>query len=318
MPRLSRKNSRFLGEEEAEAGQVHLLLVHLDLREVRVVREVGGQVLGQPELDVETDVARAVVHDRVGQGVDVGGEAPDGVGLDLQDPVAARHLHARQRRSRRDAEHPGTARDGHAGQVGPLVLAPDGPRELQPPELRLARLEAERLEGDARLDRPPPVEAARPRVPDGVPVVVRVALVGDLVVEEAAERVDHEGGTVPAVVERVERQAEGVVLDELERVALHLVGDPLRLGGGIPDARGDVDVLRVEEDPRLGLLGGRRALDRQLLEEVADGGHDLVDAFIEHAVDPQRFVHANRTHRRPAGGIARDGGGRHRAEAARQ
>ena len=44
MPRPSRKKSRFSGKEQAEAREVHLLLVDLDLREVGVDGEVGGEV----------------------------------------------------------------------------------------------------------------------------------------------------------------------------------------------------------------------------------------------------------------------------------
>ena len=46
-----------LGEEQAEARQVDLLLVLLHLREVRVYGEVGGQAARQAVLGVEAGVA---------------------------------------------------------------------------------------------------------------------------------------------------------------------------------------------------------------------------------------------------------------------
>ena len=53
-----------LGEEQVEAGQVHLLLVDLDLREVGVVGEVGDEVGGDAVLHVEADLAVEIVGHR--------------------------------------------------------------------------------------------------------------------------------------------------------------------------------------------------------------------------------------------------------------
>ena len=44
-----------LGKEQVEPREVHLLLVDLDLREVGVDGEVGGQVLRDAVLDVAAD-----------------------------------------------------------------------------------------------------------------------------------------------------------------------------------------------------------------------------------------------------------------------
>ncbi len=55
------KEVALLGEEQAESREVDLLLVFLDLREVGVDREVGGQAAGQPVLHVDADVAPEVV-----------------------------------------------------------------------------------------------------------------------------------------------------------------------------------------------------------------------------------------------------------------
>ena len=50
-----------LRKEQVESRQVHLLLVDLDLREVGVVGEVGGEALGDAVLHVDADVAVEVV-----------------------------------------------------------------------------------------------------------------------------------------------------------------------------------------------------------------------------------------------------------------
>ena len=295
-----------LGEEEAEAREVDLLLVDLDLREVGVVGEVRGQVLGDAVLDVDADVAGGVVADAAR---DVAGQPADRVGLHLERPVARRHLQARQSGRGRHPELAGSAGDRDRIQVGPLVLPADVPAELQPPELLEAGAEADRLEGDLHLDRPTPVEAADAGIPDRVPVDVRIPLVGELEVDEAAQGVDHEREGVPPVVERVERRDEVLVLDRLERVAPHLVGDPARIGRGVPQARRDVHAVVVVEDPRVGPLGRRCALDRHLLHETAERRSGLVHAFVEHAVDAQRLLEPHRAQGGAAAGVAVDGRG---------
>ena len=99
------KELAFFWKEEAEAGEVDLLLVGLDLREVRVVGEVRGQVLCHSVLDIEPEVAVALVRDRR-VGVDVGGHRADAIWLDLERPVATGHLDTGQRAGCRQSEHP--------------------------------------------------------------------------------------------------------------------------------------------------------------------------------------------------------------------
>ncbi len=71
---------------------------------------------------------------------------------------------------------------------------------------------AQRLERYGNLDRPTLVEDGRLHVPYGVPVGVRRAFVGDLAVGQAPDGVRIEEVSVPAIVERIEQHAEGVVL----------------------------------------------------------------------------------------------------------
>ena len=188
--------------------------------------------------------------------------------------------------------------------MGRLVLPENTSPELHPPDLRPTRPEAEGLEGDLHLDGPPPVEAAGPNVPDRVPVGVGGPFIGDLGVHEATNRVDREGDTVAPVVEGVERHAEPVVLDDLERIALHLVGDPPGLRRRVPEARTDIDVPRVIEDPCLGFFRGRLASVRQLLDEAADRRHLAVDPLVQCSVQPPGSGQADRPNGRASRRIA--------------
>ena len=79
-------------------------------------------------------------------------------------------------------------------------------------------------------------------------LLTRSSVVG--AVEHAADRRDVEQEPVAPVVERVEQDAEVVVLPQVRAVAAHVVGDDaLRMR--VPAPARDVDVLVVEEDPRL-------------------------------------------------------------------
>ena len=159
------------------------------------------------------------------------------------------------------------------------------------------RAVAEGLEGYLHLDRPAPGEAAGAHVPHRVPVTVGIALVRELLVGAGPEGIRVEVEAVAAVVEGVEEGGERVVLAELAGVAAHLVGDPLTLGGRVPDPGGDVDVDLVEEDPRLGPLGGGGADVGHLLDEPGDRGDGLVDPLVEHPVEADALGQPDRPDR---------------------
>ena len=298
------KELPLLRKEQGEAGQVDLALVHLHLREVRVVGEVGGQVPGDAVLHVDAAVDAHIVdlHGGCGQ---VRGQAADDIRFDLEAAARRRRLQANQRAGLGDAEHPAGAtaesgRDGQRRQIGPLVLAPDGAPELDAPDMRRLRPVAQGLERNLHLYRPAAVEAAGSHVPHRVPVRVRVALVNELCVCAGAERIGVEEDSVAAVVERIEQHGEGVVLTELVGVAPHLVGDPLALGRRVPDPRRDVDAGLVEKDPGLGPLGRLRSRVGRQLNEAADGGNRPVNGLIQHAVEVDALVQPDRANRRPA------------------
>ncbi len=240
-----------------------------------------------------------------GRRVHVGGGAADGVGLDLQVGAGGRGLQSHQGARGRDAEDAAPAPeprggDGDQGQIRPLVLADHGAAYLDAPHLVALGPVAQRLERHHHLDGPAAVEAPRLHVPHRVPVAVGVALVGDGLVDEAAGGVGVEEQGVAPVVERVDEEAEQVVVQHVERVAAHLGRRPLARRRAVPAAARDVEVLVVEHHPRLGALGGGRALVGQLLDEVGHRRHGLVDRLVEPPVDAQRGQQRDGAH----GGLA--------------
>ena len=112
MPRPSQKELPLFGEEKAEPREVHLLFVHLDLGEVGVVREIGRQVVGDPDLEVQPRVGVEVIAD-LGIGGQVGLEARNAVRLDVDHSARRRCLQPDQRPEPRDPQHPPAACSGH-------------------------------------------------------------------------------------------------------------------------------------------------------------------------------------------------------------
>ena len=294
-----------LGEEQVEAGEVDLLFVDLDLGEVGVDGQVGGEVLGQPVLEVAADPPLEVPLRRRHDGP-VGGEPAEGVRLQLDGAAADRRFQAGERARGRHLQDAAEGREcaRHVGQVRPLVLPAHDPPQVDSPGLLAARAVAQRLEGNRHFDRPAAVEFRRPDRPHRVPVDVGRALVGDLAVGEAADGVGVEDVAVAAVVEGVEQHREGVVLAQLVGVAPHLVGDAaLRLA--LVAAGRHVDLIVVEEDPGVGLLGGRRELERLLLDEAADRRGLGVDGVVEPPVEPRGDPGPHRRDRRRRAGRRR-------------
>ena len=280
VPEALEEEVALLREEQVEPRQVDLLLVNFDLREVGVDREIGGDVLRDAVFDVAANAAGGVVIDgrrhraigrHTGQRKWLELEvriAPDGTCS--PSSVPADDILSRPRNVVRAPRH--------LRQVRPLVLPAHHPPQVHAPHLIGARLVAQRLERDGDLDRPAAIEIAGADVPHRVPVGVGRAFVGHLAVGHAADRVGVEDVAVALVVERVEHHAERVVLPQLVGVAAHFIGDaPLRMR--LPVARRNVDVVVVEEDPRLGLLGGGLEFVRLLLHEVGNRGRGPVDSL---------------------------------------
>ena len=130
------KEFPLLGKEEAEPGEVHLLQVLFDLREVGVDRGVDNQAAREPVLEVEADVPGQVVRER-NRGALVREDRSGDVGLQLEVLRLERRLHADERRGDVQTVHAArTVRSRDAGQERQLVLPLDDPANVDPPDLR--------------------------------------------------------------------------------------------------------------------------------------------------------------------------------------
>ena len=108
-------------------------------------------------------------------------------------------------------------------------------------------------------------------------------------------------------MEGIEQHRKGVVLPQLGGVAAHLVGDPA-IRPALPAPRGHVDVIVIEQHPRLGAFGRRLAFVRLLLEEVADRLVRRVDLLVEPPVDADPAGRGDRPDGDAAGAVAGDDG----------
>ena len=227
-------------------------------------------------------------------------------GLDLDGSGAGGRFEAHERPGRADlGDGAGPKGRGDPGEEGQLVLPANHPAEVDPPHLGAAARVAQRLERDPHLHGPAVFEPGRPGVPDRGPVAVGWVLIGDEAVEEPADRVHVEEEGVPAVVEGVEDDREILVVEDAEVVPPHL-GRHHAVGLAVPVPAGDVHRLVVIEDPDVGRLGGRFALERERLDEAADPGHPVVDGVVETAVEIERFGEAGGPHGRSPGLVAPD------------
>ncbi|MEZ5420302.1 MAG: hypothetical protein R2708_23595 [Vicinamibacterales bacterium] len=147
-----------------------------------------------------------------------------------------------------------------------------------------AGLEAQGLERDAELGRPAGGVGGGGHPPHRVPVRVHVApFVGDLGVGAGAAGVGREDEAVAAVGEGVEQHFERVLLGGGEVLVDVVHHDARRIG--IETAGADVEEGIVVGDEHLGLFGGRLALPRVGLDEVAGRRRPLPQGFVEDAVD---------------------------------
>ena len=232
-PRLEREDPGalleerpLLIEEEGKAGQVHLLLIRLHGGEVRVGREVQGEVGRRVDLHVRPDFD-AVVR---GARVSVSRRRQ------LRDPIAAAqrvggHI---DRASGRDPAQPhvlerrdlGIGRGGRDGRERPAIaLARLVGVDHQAHDHRAVGpgLEAQARERDAHLSEPTLVGDAGLEIPEGVPGVSpgpaplprsafpSLAVAADAHVHAGPQGKTHEADGVLVVVERVQEQTEAVV-----------------------------------------------------------------------------------------------------------
>ena len=176
-----------LGEKEAEAREVDLLLVDLHLREVGVDREVGRQVRRDRVFGVAADPAPEIVGDRGGPHA-IRLQARDDVRFELEIQPRGREIETDQRAAGGNAVQCLRAGQAlrHRGQVGPFVLATHRAPQLDAPDLVRPRPIPDRLERDRHFHRPATLEPPRFRGPDGIPVRVGTAFIDDGVVGSRA------------------------------------------------------------------------------------------------------------------------------------
>ena len=204
-------------------------------------------------------------------------------------------LEADEGGGRRHAAHPASAqRRRHERQVGELVLPLDEAPQVDAPGLGTAGAIAERLEGDRHLDRPAVLEPGGLHVPDPIPRLV-LLIVGDGHVAQRAEGVGLEQVTVAAIVQRVDHERDVLVAEDVAVVAAQLVRH-LAIGLTVPAPCRHIQIGVIEQDPRLGLLGGHLPLARFLLNEVGERRDGAVDGLLETAIQCEGSVEPHRPH----------------------
>ena len=293
-----------LGEEQrVPLVRLDLRAVRLDLREVGIEREVGGEVRRDAVLHVEPEVGLGVVLyvAGVGQAAELNG----GRGREnLQVPAHRQAAQAAQRAHLRE-----DARDGpcHRRPDQGLVLGLQRAGDLEAPAVLAgaAGRIAQALEGDRHLGRPPVVDdgaagleqrvpgriAAAPRRPAQAPAAPEDGVPLDPV------GVDREAVRALLVEKRIEHHRDPVVAPELVPVG---TVRPYLGRVGVVCVESEVEVVGVVGDPHLGLLGRRRALDRVGLGEVGDEHRVAPGCVVQPAVDDGRLGGPLRLHAAPA------------------
>ena len=154
---------------------------------------------------------------------------------------------------------------------------------------------AQRLEGDHHLGGPAALEAGRPDA------ATRCSSSRCTARRRSPARACAPSGLVwnrtplRLVVERVEHERHAVAaVEDVDAVVAQLVGDdPLRLA--VEHARGEVEVVVVEEDPGLVFSVAGAPSFGTCCTKSLDRQRRLVDRLVELAVDLERAVETNRT-----------------------
>ena len=271
-----------LGKEQGKAGEVDLPIVGLRLGKVGVHGQDGGEVGRDVLGDVQAGFPLAVVLFF----------APGGVGPELPAFALLQSLEAGEQACLGEVGDPHVL--PRRGPAVLLLLPLDLSLDVQAPG-GLSRLEAEGLEGNGQLGRPPALGPEGRRIPDPVPVVGRVLLVvRDLPVASRPRRVDLEEEAVALVEEGVHQDGDRVV-DLQHRVTGELGGHD---GPGLAVVADDaqVEVVRVVEHADLGLFRGGLPLVGYTLDEGADGRGQGPGSLVEPSVelDPVRRAEGDR------------------------
>ena len=298
--RVLQEELALLRKELAELGQVDLLLVGLDLGEVRIDGGVEREPRSDPGLEIDPGIHRLIEAGAA--------RLPNGPGQTVRlDPEVPRPRAQIQTGQIARQRHPGeVVRPGHRTPKVDLVLPPDSAAEVHPPAMPLGRIEPERAERNRQLGRPAVGHDPGLDRPHRVPADVDLApFVGHLPVGPGTLRIGDEDVPVPAVAEGVEQHHEGVLLPLVE-ILLDVVDDQ-PAGLAVVEIGGHVEGVRVERHPDLGRLGRRLPLVGLALHEAGDRHGPAPDRVVEHPVDPDRRIGPSGLHHRAAIGRGANG-----------
>ncbi len=247
--------------EETEPRGVDLKEVQRTVGKIRI----DGQRAGELRCDLVEGVAAPAEAERfVLRLLPVEAIAQSPVDLHVEPQPLIDALKSGQRAGARDVGGPFGG--GNRAPAGALVLAANLAGEIEHP-LGLRRIEGKIAERNGHLRRPAVIHDARAAAPDRVPFPDEIRVVLDQVIDAPAKRVHDEEISVAPCVQRIEGDAHGVVDGKTAVAVLRGGRDELRVA--IVGVDGDVEIVRVVEDPQLGALGDRlTGIGLELIEFV--------------------------------------------------
>ena len=267
-PLDSRKNSRFSGKEDREPGEIDDLAVRLDLREVGVDGEVGGEGRKHRRLRVEPGLDREVPWHL--------GLAGQVVlrGLRLGKPIGP-HIHVVAAPQGPEAGDFTLIQELEEALGAPprppecfLILPPNEALDVEP-ENGLARVEAKGTVGDAELGGPSGRVPAGRDVPDSIPILVDVLESGELGIPHGPVRIGAEEECAAVIAKAVDQESDVVIHGQV-RVAAELAGtDHPR--HRIIGADADVEGVRSVKDVDHRALARRSPRTGLALAQIAEG-----------------------------------------------
>ena len=289
----SRKKSRWFGEEQREARQVDLTLIHFGLGEIGVDREDRTEERRRVVEEVNAGVTVAIERTLAAAGRGLRSE--EAVGLDVEAEPLRDVADAGDVPGVGHAPQALVARPPHPDRV--FVLAPHRALEVHAPGVAVG-VEVQRAERDFDFERPPDVAAPGAGVPDAVPLAI--------VADRAEQRVGHEAGgihleeiTRACVEEGVDRPHEPIVRGQ-PLIASPLIPEPpirFRVEGG--DA--EVEPVAVVGDADFGRFGGGASVVGVYLNEIGRRDGALPDRLVEDTIECDAFFrrHPSRGNRAP-------------------
>ena len=168
----------------------------------------------------------------------------------------------------------------HGRPVVDFVLAADPPAEVHTPAPIVAAFEAQRLERNAQLGRPPAASRLVATVQTASQLRVDVApFVRDLRIGLCARGVDDEYETIPAIRKGVEDHLEAVLIAGGEVLA-DVVNDQARRVGVVADDA-DIECVIVVHNAHFRRLACGGPLMRLRLDKIGRRLGDAPDFFLE-------------------------------------